>query len=312
MKKLESAIPPELSKLYGIHPGGLKYITTVQNAVFGFERDGVERILRLTPEAHRPAALVASEIDWVNYLVAAGMPVAAPIAAGTGDFCVALNIDGTAYTAVAFEKAQGEIGSQDNWTPRIFREWGRMTGHIHKASRTYRPSGTRRPSWEALLPLSQASLPAERQAQDRLRQLVRDLEQLPRKAEAFGLIHSDLHFWNFSVGPKGLTLFDFDNSEYNWFIADLGTIIFEAATCFYQKLPRKKFIAEFIQEFTAGYREANDIDLPLELLPQFIKLREICIYLVLTRRWAGKELGGFQRDFYASLETSVLTGEPFF
>lgn len=59
-------------------------------------------------------------------------------------------------------------------------------------------------------------------ALQRLAEVRQTLNAMPKSTESYGLIHADLHFWNFAVSPGGLTVFDFDNSEYNWFMADLG------------------------------------------------------------------------------------------
>jgi amicoumacin kinase len=73
--------------------------------------------------------------------------------------------------------------------------------------------------------------------------------------------------------PAGLTVFDFDNSEYNWFAADLGTAVFEAATCGYQKLPRDEFIKGFLDKFVEGYEREFTLGAIVEQIPLFAKNR---------------------------------------
>jgi Ser/Thr protein kinase RdoA (MazF antagonist) len=106
-------------------------------------------------------------------------------------------------------------------------------------------------------------------------------------------------------------VFDFDNSEYNWFAADLGTAVFEAATCGYQKLPREEFIKGFLDKFVEGYERESTLGAVVEQIPLFAKLREICIYLVLRKRWKNRMLSEFQRRSFESVRVGVVEDRPF-
>ena len=145
----------------------------------------------------------------------------------------------------------------------------------------------------------------------RLAEVAQSLNAMPKSTESYGLIHADLHFWNFAISPHRLTVFDFDNSEYNWFVADLGTAVFEAATCGYQKLPREEFIKMFLEEFIKGYQQESNLGDAVRHVPLFAKLREICIYLVLRKRWKNKALSEFQRQFFESVRLGVVNDVPF-
>lgn len=105
--------------------------------------------------------------------------------------------------------------------------------------------------------------------------------------------------------------FDFDNSEYKWFVADLGTAVFEAATCNYQKLPRQGFIKVFLGEFGNGYERESNLGGAVKEVRSFAKLREICIYLVLRKRWKNRALNEFQRRFFESVRLGVVGDVPF-
>jgi Ser/Thr protein kinase RdoA (MazF antagonist) len=102
-----------------------------------------------------------------------------------------------------------------------------------------------------------------------------------------------------------------DNSEYHWFVADLSTALFEAATCCYQKLPRAEFIKRFLDDFLSGYRQEYEFGDRLKHLPSFIKLRETSIYIILRKRWADRVLTPFQNRFFESLRESVLQDRAF-
>src|SRR2546423_10106856 len=79
------------------------FVAKVQNLVYCYRDTGGERILRLTPESHRPVEQVAAEIDWVRDLVLRGAPVAAPLPSTDGRFWRRVEMDGVGYTLTVFE-----------------------------------------------------------------------------------------------------------------------------------------------------------------------------------------------------------------
>jgi Ser/Thr protein kinase RdoA (MazF antagonist) len=301
-------IPAGLAAAYG----DLRFITQVQNYIFAYERNGEEFILRLTPQSHQSPEQVRAEVDWVNDLAGQGVPVAGVVPASDGSLCQAVELVGKYFTAVSFQRVKGEIGSAKYWTADIFFEWGRLTGRLHRQSRKYQPAfGRRRASWGDQLPSVIPESVDDEIAMERLAKVAEGVNSLPKSSDSYGLIHADLHFWNFGVSPAGLTVFDFDNSEYNWFVADLGTALFEAATCGYQKLPRDEFIKGFLEKFVEGYERESTLGAAVEQIPLFAKVREICIYLVLRKRWKNRTLSEFQHRFFESLRVGVVEGRPF-
>jgi Ser/Thr protein kinase RdoA (MazF antagonist) len=304
-------LPADITSLYGQTPSAVTSVTQVQNRVYRFRDTDGERILRLTPESHREGKQVAAEIAWVRHLAESSVAVAVPIAARDGRYWHRADINGTGFTVAAFTFAPGEIGSRPWWTPEVFHQWGRLTGKLHQKTRDYLPTTDQRPDWTVLVPHFAPETHDEEIAFLRLQAAVTQLQSLPRTSDAFGLIHADLHFWNFAVEHGKLTVFDFDNSEYNWFVADIGTAVFEAATCAYRQGPRAEFIRMFLGSFLDGYRKENDLGRWLEYLPLFVKLREISIFLILGRRWRWRKLGEFQQSFFANLREGVLNDLPF-
>jgi Ser/Thr protein kinase RdoA (MazF antagonist) len=305
-------IPAGLAAAYGVSQVDLRFITQVQNYIFAYERNGEEFILRLTPQTHQSPEQVRAEVDWVNDLAGRGVPVAGVVPASDGSLCQAVELVGEHFTAVSFQKVKGEIGSGNYWTADIFFEWGRLTGRLHRESRKYQPAlGRRRASWGDQLPSVIPESVDDEIAMERLAKVAEGVHSLPKSSDSYGLIHADLHFWNFGVSPAGLTVFDFGNSEYNWFVADLGTAVFEAATCGYQKLPRDEFIKGFLEKFVEGYERESTLGAAVEQIPLFAKVREICIYLVLRRRWKNRPLSEFQRRFFESVRVGVVEDRPF-
>ena len=56
--------------------------------------------------------------------------------------------------------------------------------------------------------------------------LIERFDQLPRSVEMFGLTHGDVHVGNLRRAGAKITLFDFDDAEYNWFLNDIATLMY--------------------------------------------------------------------------------------
>jgi len=85
----------------------------------------------------------------------------------------------------------------------------------------------------------------------------------------------------FVDGQGVITLFDFDDCNYSWFINDIAIVLFYIAM---GKEDQAAFTREFMTHFLHGYREENQLDKSwLKEIPAFLKLREIDLYAVIHR-----------------------------
>ena len=146
----------------------------------------------------------------------------------------------------------------------------------------------------------------ERDGEEYILRLTPQTHQNPQQVMA------EVDWVNDLAARGGLTVFDFDSCEYNWFVADLGTVVFEAATCGYQKLPRDEFIKGFLDRFIDGYEREYPLGAAVNQVPLFAKLREICIYLVLRKRWKNRMLSEFQHRFFESVRVGVVEARAFY
>ncbi|PTY03972.1 hypothetical protein DB346_02625 [Verrucomicrobia bacterium LW23] len=326
------ALPAGIARHFGATPERCAFVAKVQNAIFRVSGGAQDTILRLTPRTHRSSAQVMAEIDFLRHVHAEGVPVCAPIPTVDGDWTVqGVLEDGQPVTAVAFTLAPGDIGAQAHWHAATFRAWGELLGRLHLAALSYEapPNAPQRHGWVKnafdLESVDSGEGADTGTAALHLLELESELQNaLPQSHDSFGLIHSDLHLWNFAVqsapasggaGPL-LTAFDFDNAEYHWFLADIATAVFEAATCAFQTLPRQEFIADFLSHLLAGYGKHRTLSFcQLRQLPQLIRLRQIRIFFVLSHRWRDRlraqTLGPFQQRFFNDLRDSVVHNRPF-
>ena len=105
---------------------------------------------------------------------------------------------------------------------------------------------------------------------------------LPKEEEAYGLIQYDFHPANFKILNGEITLYDFDDSYYFFFIYDIATCIHEIVY-YYPKDEKQNFLNHFIPALWKGYSEKHRLNRKLlEYLPDFFKWREFTIYISLV------------------------------
>jgi Ser/Thr protein kinase RdoA (MazF antagonist) len=161
---------------------------------------------------------------------------------------------------------------------------------MHALAVGYEPiPDCKRPEWDDPgMQFVEMYLPAsEVKAHQRYRALLEHIQGLPRDRGSYGLIHQDAHQNNFFMDADGkLTLFDFDDCAYSWFINDIAIVLFyismDAGEMGFPTV--EAFTQEFMTHFLRGYRQVYNLDGNwLKEIPHFLKLRELELYAVVHR-----------------------------
>ena len=236
--------------------------------------------LRRTPE------LIAGEIDWINYLAKGGANVAKAILSKDGNLVEAMDDGhGDQFLATAFIKAPGDPYWEAELPPDFAEHYGQVIGRIHALTKGYSPtdSAWRRLEWDApgnleiadWLPTSEAAILHKFQA------LKPYFDTLPKDQDSYGLIHQDAHGANFFVHEGQITLFDFDDCVYGWFIYDIAMVFFYELMW---RVENQEVVEKFTSAFLTGYHRENALNSRwLAAIPYFLKLREIDLYAVIHR-----------------------------
>jgi len=274
-------------RCYGIAADQIRPLKAFESFIYEFERDDQAFILRLGHSLRRTQALIHGEVDWINYLAAHDVSVAKAIRSQNGKLVEVLEDgQGGQFLAVAFVKAPGKPPWKVGWTPEMYAAYGRLFGRMHVLATQYQPADPvwKRPEWDDdLFDFVERYLPAsERIARQKYRDVCTHLNDLPKERQCYGLIHQDAHGSNLLVNQTGsLTLFDFDDCAYSWFINDIAIALFYIAL---DADDPPAFTRRFLSHFLRGYRQVRPIDLDwLEQIPWFLKLREIELYAVIHR-----------------------------
>ncbi len=302
--------------------------------VYGFTRDDVAYVLRITPpNADLDAAAMCAIWAWVHYLDAHGARVAGPIPSRAGRLVETCEQEAGRYLVTAVKQAPGILAERlpfAQWNDALFAAWGRAAGKMHAIAQQYAPDDPahQRLPWDQAgncfnepLPADWAdSVIAQRYAQAR-----EFLPTLPVAAEHYGMIHADFHAANFCVEPETarITVFDFDDCARGWYIMDVAMALFDMLVV-YPRADRAAFAAHFLRQFLAGYVPEKPLTaFWAAQLPHFLKLLEINLYVQVspyydpadTSSWVGKFMAGDRKrrieadvpyvdvDFVAVLES---------
>lgn len=285
--RFEPAILREATARYGIEEGRIRPLDGFESFIYEVDRHGSPYILRLAHSLRRTEDLIQGEVDWINHLAAGGPSVARAVASERGRLVEVIDDgQGGAFLATSFVRAVGKPPWEVGWSPRLIADYGRLLGRMHRLSQEYEPTSPRwrRPHWDdpMLLEVERFLPPEDVAIGDRFRELMTRLRALPQDAPSYGLIHQDAHGGNLLVDETGtITLFDFDDCVYSWFVNDIAIVLFYAVM---GQKDRPGFALGFLSQFLSGYRTENPLhpDWLLEL-PPFLKLREIDLYAVIHR-----------------------------
>ena len=306
--RFNDSILQEAMQRYGIAIDQIKPLDAFESFIYEFEREGAGYILRIGHSFRKSEALIRGEVDWINYLARGKVSVARAIPSKSGQLVESIADDqGGQFLVTAFVKAKGQRPWEAGWTPARYENYGRLLGKMHALAVDYQPvPAWRRPEWEDVsLQFIDSYLPeTEVIAHQKYQSLLKHIYSLPKDQASYGLIHQDAHQNNFLMDADDtLTLFDFDDCAYSWFINDIAIVLF------YISMDAEEFgfpsaasfTHEFMTHFLRGHRQAYTLDPAwLKEIPSFLKLRELELYAVIHRDFNIKDaehwsLEGFKR-----------------
>ena len=290
----KDAILDQAASIFGITPEDLKRLGAFESIVYEFERDGKSCILKLTHSLHRSMDAVRGELEWVDHLVACGVSCSPVILSERGRTVEKIDAEDSYFIVSGFEKAEGRLCVKEDWTERMIHMWGRTLGRMHAATMSYQPSDAaiRRHDWrQEVSHYVSRHLPSEQTVViEKCRQLQQRLGELPTGQEAFGLVHSDLHHGNFFVDNGRMTVFDFDDCHYDWFVHDLAMPLFYVMRSAEVDSDDTAFAESFLKTFLSGYNEEHQLETRwFEILPLFLKVREMELYIIMYAEEALEE-----------------------
>jgi Ser/Thr protein kinase RdoA (MazF antagonist) len=290
VKLCEREVLATACRLYGASPNNLYKFDDYEgcaNLVYHYEHGGHTRVLRLSYRSDRTVEMIRAELHFISYLAENGVRVSSPLPSVDGNLLKVISAGGIPFIVVSFLKGRGMRVPDNGYRYRdgvpiqeYFQNWGQVLGQMHRLTKTYQPlsESIKRPEWHTWE--YYAGFPAKDRLpfiNEKYIQLINELHTLPKDIDSYGLIHNDFNDGNFTVDYDNgdITVFDFDDSCYFWFMYDLacaweggiGRVMFRPLA------ERKAFMDRYMDQVMEGYIRENTLsDEWLARLPLFLRL----------------------------------------
>jgi len=266
---------------YGFKKRTLKFISESTNQIYSFQKDKKHYFLRFSQRPMEQMLQTKAEMDWFYYLASHGVSVSLPLPAENNALVLSAEDGDKPYVISAFEALPGRFfdrNSPDLWNTEIFHRWGKTMGDMHRLTKEYLPpegSGAR--GTFTGRDTVAGTIEACPSVNKILEELQAEIMALPKDKDSYGLIHYDMHPWNFLIDGRRINVFDFDDSLYGWFALDIGVALYHGLWWGRNNDAGHDFTEEIIQHFLRGYRSANHLsDYWISKIPLFMRYRQIC------------------------------------
>jgi len=138
------------------------------------------------------------------------------------------------------------------------------------------------------------------------------LRALPRCADAYGLVHGDLHHGNFLVKDGGLRVFDFDACRYSWFMAELCLAL---DNCLppprFGRERRRAYALRFLGGLYRGYSKEMALEAEwIGRIPLFLRYCDLLSYSYRWKYWDMAALSPDRAESLAWLRARIEDGSP--
>ncbi len=280
MKEVYNLNSYEIKQVSG-HDGG-------RNVVFICSQNGENKyILRVSVLGDRKENDYLAEMEFVHYLAQNGAPVADVFPSVNGKYVECVSCDGKENYISLFAYAKGMLISDNGYRYRegaplteYFYNTGKTLGKIHRLSKCFSPTYHREKYFtkynmdyiNGLIPANYTEL------KDAISERFDAFHALPMNENNFGLVHFDFSDGNYHINMETgeLTVFDFDNCMYCWYMFDLANL-WTHGVGWYQfetdAEKRMKYMEQYFNTILEGYNKETEVsDALLKQLPLFIDM----------------------------------------
>ena len=271
------------------HEGG-------RNQIFVCTKNGEKKfVLRISSTGDRTEKDYLAETEFVHYLAENGAPVADVIPSVNGKLVEVIDDgpagnDGAAQSYISlFEYAKGMLLCDNGYRYRegapleeYFYNTGKVLGKIHELSKRFKPaSDCRRPDYFDKYNMEYINRLIPDTYSDLKNAIARRLEKfraLPSDSQSYGLVHFDYSDGNYHIDMTNgnITVFDFDNCMYCWYMFDLANLYLHGEGWFRGESDPAKRAAgmqHYFDTILKGYKTETTIsDEILKQLPLFIDM----------------------------------------
>lgn len=287
---------------WNLQPISLERIAYRENAVYAVQVDRKRRVaLRVHRHGYHDRAALESELAWMSALSLAGVATPQVIRTPAGSTVAEITTEAVPVPHLCdlLEWVEGRpVGSVEQRAAReagslfgIYRGVGRIAAQIHSHSAVWQPPADFvRPHWDREGCLGERALwgpwfqldalggPDRSRLAAAVEVIDGTLRRYGANPQVYGMVHCDFVPENLIEDGGRVTLIDFDDSGYGWYLWELATAVF-----WYLGTPEYR---PALEGYVSGYREVRPLsDDELRLLPQFLLMRAL-VYMgwMQTRR----------------------------
>ena len=296
------------SENYDFDKSTLHFISESTNQIYMFKKDNRGYILRFSQCPAEHIHQIRAEMDWLYYLSKNNIGVSLPLKASSGELAVSTQDNGESWIITSFEMVGGTFWDKNDpnkWNEKIFFNWGKVMGDMHRLTKNYKPANENdtREIFNGRFSLGDSikSCPSVNKITE---ELINEMMNLPKDKDSYGLIHNDMHPWNFYINGDKINVFDFDDSLYGWFALDIGIALYHGLWWGRKNDAGNDFTNKIVENFIKGYLSANHIsDFWLAKIPMFMKFRQICKF---SWFYDSENADDHQRERIYNIENNIL------
>ena len=266
---------------YGFDKETLHFISDSTNQIYLFKKEETSYILRFSQRNADKIHETKAEMDWLYYLAKNNIGVGLPLNAAGGELVVSTQDDGKNFVVTSFKTVTGGFWDKNapaKWNGKLFYNWGKTMGDIHRLTKDFKPANAHdvRGTFDGRFALDDnvKNAPSVNKI---VEGIIGEMMALPKDKDSYGLIHNDMHPWNFLIDGEKINVFDFDDSLYGWFALDMGIALYHALWWGRTNDAGHDFTGDIVKNFIKGYLSGNHLsDFWLSKIPLFMRFRQIC------------------------------------
>lgn len=270
----------EVNQVFG-HNGGC-------NITYVCSKNGENKyIIRISLLGDRTEEEYLAETEFVHYLAQNDAPVADVLPSVNGKYVESIDCDGRMVYVSLFTYAKGILIADNGYHYRkgvslseYFYNTGKALGKIHSLSKNFTAIHHRINFFDkynmeyinTLIPESYRVL------RDAISDRLKKLQELSMERDNFGLVHFDFSNGNYHINMSTgeLTVFDFDNCMYSWYMFDLANLWTHGVGWYRNEssaAKRMEYMNQYFKTILEGYQSETNISKAfLEQLPLFIDI----------------------------------------
>lgn len=290
------------------------------NAVYEFEQDGEHFVIRIG-ELEFDIETTNGMIEWLQFLQANGAAAPKLVQSIQNNPVEYIQTEDRIYSVDVTHKISGEnartqvIKNQDlSWVGAF----GQAVGKIHQLAAARAPESVSRarPHWNQIgndfIPPMQLS--AEEIGIERRRtEILNKIKDLPKTPDVYGLIHLDMHLGNILVhtGSSAITILDFDDVSFGWFMMDLVAPITDIWVC-HPGQNKAEIVNRYLAEVLTGYQLETQLSIDQQAqIPLFLDLLEIGLYTRFHKMKTLQQENGWVKTFMTDRKERIKARIPF-